>query len=227
MRVPAPVRVLAHRGLRSAGPENSRRAVVAAFERADGAEVDVLVAADGRAVLRHDERLADGTPVSSLSLADARRILAASDDDLPTVEDVLAAVAGRPGTLNLELKVPGAARALAPFASRLGRAVVVTSFWAAEVHEATRFLRGVRAGLLVAHVPVASPPAGAALLVVHHALLPAVRDAFPAAALWAWTVDDDAAARRALAARCEVVIADDPERTSARLRDLAGQVRGE
>jgi glycerophosphoryl diester phosphodiesterase len=215
------VRVLAHRGLRSAGPENSRRSVVAAFERAEGAEVDVLVTADGRAVLRHDERLADGTPVSSLTLAQARRILRAGDDDLPAVEDVLAAVAGRPGTLNLELKVPGAARALAPLASRLGAGVVATSFWASEVHEAARFLPGVPAGLLVSHVPVASPPAGAALLAVHEALLPAVRAAFPNAVLWAWTVDDDAAARRALGARCEVAIADDPEGLAARLSSLA------
>ena len=221
MRVQEPIRVLAHRGLRSAGPENSRRAVVAAFQRADGAEVDVVVTADGRAVLRHDERLADGTPVSSLTLAEARRILRAGDDDLPAVEDVLAAVAGRAGPLNLELKVPGAARALAPFASRLGAGVVVTSFWAGEVHEAARFLPRVPAGLLVSHVPVVSPPAGTACLAVLHRLLPDVRAAFPETPLWAWTVDDDAAARRVVDARCEVAIADDPEALSARLHDLA------
>jgi glycerophosphoryl diester phosphodiesterase len=204
------VRVLAHRGLRSAGPENSLRSVVAAFQAADGAEVDVLVTADGRAVLRHDERLPAGTPISSLSLTEARRLAGGDAEDLPAVDDVLTALQGRSGTLNLELKVPGAARALAPLASRMDAHVVVTSFWASEVFEAARHLPGVRAGLLVSHVPVALVPAGATFLSVLETLLPAVRAAFPSTPLWAWTVNDEPAMRRARAAGCELVISDDP-----------------
>jgi glycerophosphoryl diester phosphodiesterase len=178
--------------------------------------VDVLVTADGHAVLRHDERLADGTPVSSLSLREARRILGADADDLPLVADVLEAVRGRGGTLNLELKVPGAAAALAPLASRTTEAVAVTSFWASEVFEAGRFLPGLIAGLLVSHVPVPFVPPGATFLSVLETLLPAARAAFPATPLWAWTVDDPGALSRALSAGCEVLISDDPVRTLPR-----------
>jgi glycerophosphoryl diester phosphodiesterase len=204
--------LLAHRGHRAAGPENSLRSVVAACAAADGAEVDVLVTADGRAVLRHDDRLEDGTPVRRLPLADARRLLGADADDLPEVAAVLDALAadpaGRRGTLNLELKVPGAARALAPLASRLDR-VVFTSFWATEVLDALALFPERPAGYAVEGVPVAFVPDGAALLAVNHEAVGEVRAAFPQAPLWAWTVNDEAAAARARAARCAAVIGDD------------------
>jgi glycerophosphoryl diester phosphodiesterase len=174
--------LLAHRGHRAAGPENSLRSVVAAFHAADGAEVDVLVTADGRAVLRHDDRLPDGTPVRRLPLEDARRLLGADADDLPEVAAVLEALAADPacrrGTLNLELKVPGAARALAPLAARLDR-VVFTSFWATEVLDALALFPDRPAGYAVDVVPVSSVPEGSALLAVNHDVLPDVRATFP------------------------------------------------
>jgi glycerophosphoryl diester phosphodiesterase len=204
--------LLAHRGHRAAGPENSLRSVVAGCAVADGAEVDVLVTADGRAVLRHDDRLPDGTPIRCLSLADARRLLGADADDLPEVAAVLDALAHDPacrrGTLNLELKVPGAARALLPLASRLDR-VVFTSFWGSEVFEALGLFPDRPAGYAVEVVPVGFVPEGAALLSVNHDVLPDVRGAFPQAPLWAWTVNDEAAAAQARAARCAAVIGDD------------------
>jgi len=206
--------LLAHRGHRAAGPENSLRSVVAACAVADGAEVDVLVTADGRPVLRHDERLPSGVPVRSLSLADLRRLAAADADDLPEVAAVLDAVAahdrGRRGTLDLELKVPGAARALLPLAARLGR-VVFTSFYASEVQDALALFPEKPAGLLISHLPVRFVPEGAALLAVRQGILAEVRAAFPQAPLWAWTVNDEGAARRARAARCAAVIGDDVE----------------
>ena len=122
---------LAHRGHRAAGPENSLRSVVAAFEVADGAEVDVLVTADGKAVLRHDECLADGTPLRALSLAEARRRLGADADDLPLVSDVFRRLEGARGTLDVELKVPGAAAALRA-AGTVPAAVAFTSFLVSE-----------------------------------------------------------------------------------------------
>jgi glycerophosphoryl diester phosphodiesterase len=200
-------RLLAHRGHRAAGPENSLRSVVAAFDACDGAEVDVLVTADGRPVLRHDERLADGTPIRSLSLAEARLALAADADDLPEAGAVLAAVGWR-GTLNLELKVPGAARALRPLADRLAN-VTFTSLYAAEVLDALALFPSRPAGLLVSRWPSPFVPARAALLSVRHALLAEARAAFPAAPLWAWTVNDAEAMGRARVAACEVVISDD------------------
>jgi glycerophosphoryl diester phosphodiesterase len=202
--------LLAHRGHRAAGPENSLRSVVAACAAADGAEVDVLVTADGRAVLRHDDRLPDGTPVRALPLADARRLLAADADDLPEVSAVLEAMekAGPRGTLNLELKVPGAARALAPLADRLGR-VAFTSFWASEVLDAMALFPDRPAGYAIERGPVRFVPDGVALLSVAHEALAEVRAALPQAPLWAWTVNDAAAAERARSARCVAVIGDD------------------
>ena len=202
-----PPLILAHRGHRPAGPENSLRAVVAAFEVADGAEVDVLVTADGKAVLRHDDRLPSGVAIRSLSLSEARALAGASADDLPEVGPVLDAVRGR-GTLNLELKVPGAARGLSPLAP-LPAGVVLTSFYAVEVLDAQALFPGTPAGLLVSHAPIRFVPAGAALLSVLHRVLPEVRSAFPAATLWAWTVNDADAAARACAARCAAWIGDD------------------
>jgi glycerophosphoryl diester phosphodiesterase len=207
--------LLAHRGHRAAGPENSLRSVLAACAGEgglDGAEVDVLVTADGRAVLRHDDRLVDGTPIRCLSLAEARRLLGADADDLPEVGAVLEALDADPrtrrATLDLELKVPGAARALLPLAGRLSR-VVFTSFWAGEVLDALALFPGRPAGIAIEDVPVRFVPEGAALLAVSHEVVGEVRTAFPQAPLWAWTVNDEAAAARARAARCAAVIGDD------------------
>jgi glycerophosphoryl diester phosphodiesterase len=205
----APVRVLAHRGLRSAGPESSLSSVVAAFAACDGAEVDVLVTADGEAVIRHDERLPDGTPVRSLRVDEARRLLGTGEDGLPRVADLLDALDLRGGLLDLELKVPGAARALAALRP-LPHGTVLTSFYAAEVHEARVRLPEVPCGLLVSRALPRHVPRDAHALAVHHPLAEAVRAAHPGARLWAWTVNDAAAFARAAAARCEVVISDDP-----------------
>jgi glycerophosphoryl diester phosphodiesterase len=205
------VLLLAHRGDRSAGPENSLRSVVSAFRRADGAEVDVLVTADGRAVLRHDERLPGGCPVRDLPLPDLRRLLGADPDDLPLVGDVLAALDAvpEPGKrLNLELKVPGAARALAPLRDRLAR-VVFTSFFATEVQDAIALFPEVPAGLLASHAAFRFVPAGASLLAIRHAVLADVRARVPDVPLWTWTVNDVAAAERARLARCAAAIGDD------------------
>jgi len=207
---PARPLLLAHRGHRPAGPENSRRSVVAAFDVADGAEVDVIVAADGTAVLRHDDRMPGGFPVHALSVADMRRLGRLSADDLPTFGDVLDALGRRlaRGVWNVELKVPGAARALRPFAGRL-EGVVFTSFFAAEVLEAKACFPGQPSGLLASRAPIPYVPPGTDLLSVRHTALAAIRSAHPDARLYAWTVNDAEAAARARAAECEAWIGDD------------------
>lgn len=220
-RVPSPDRpwLLAHRGDRAAGPENSRRSVVAAFGTCDGAEVDVVVTSDGVPVLRHDDRLADGTAVRSLTVSELRRATAASDDDLPTFADVLDALGDRlaRGVWNVELKAPGAARALRPFAARLS-GVIFTSFFVTEVMDAGRWFEGVPVGLLTAHAPIPYVPPGVQWLSVRHPALAAVRVAHPTRPLLAWTVNDAAAAARARAAGCLGWIGDDVAALE-RLRD--------
>lgn len=210
-------RLLAHRGRRAAGPENSGRSVVAAFDACDGAEVDVVVTADGVPVLRHDDRLPDGTAVRSLPFADLRRAVGGDPDDTPRVEDVLAALAGHgapDAILNLELKAPGAALALRPLRASLGR-VVFTSFYAVEVLDARAAFPERPAGLLVSHAAFRFVPPGASLLAVQHRALPDVRRARPDATLWTWTVNDAAAAARAAEAGAVVWIGDDTDAMAA------------
>jgi glycerophosphoryl diester phosphodiesterase len=167
----------------------------------------VLATSDGVAVLRHDERLADGTPVRALDLETLRRLARADEDALPTVASVLEAwPEGK--TLDLELKVPGAARALRALAP-LPRGCVLTSFYAAEVLEALAAFPGTRVGLLVSRLPLRFVPPGTAFLSVLHVLLPEVRARFPDLPIWAWTVAGEASVRAARAANAEVVIADD------------------
>lgn len=206
-------RLLAHRGHRAAGPENSGRSVVAAFRVADGAEVDVIVTADGVPVLRHDDRLEDGTPVRSLPLRDLRRRLGGDPDDTPAAADVLAALEGvgaDDAVLDVELKVPGAARALAAVvtADALAR-VTFTSFFATEVLEARARFPARPAGLLVTVPTPPFVPPGAALLAVAVRCIEAARAAHPGARLWAWTLRDAADAVRARAAGAEAWIGDD------------------
>jgi glycerophosphoryl diester phosphodiesterase len=210
----SPPLLLAHRGWRAAGPENSRASVVEALRRCDGAEVDVIVTADGVPVLRHDERLPDGTAVRVLRLAEARAAARASPDEMPEVSSVLDALGGVGGAasvLNLELKVPGAARALSLAVrdrSRLAR-VVFTSFYATEVLEALAHFPGRPAGLLIGRRFASFVPPGVSLLAVSHRSVERARAQHPATPIWVWTINDAAAAARAKAARAEAWIGDD------------------
>lgn len=207
--------LLAHRGHRPAGPENSLRSVVAAFDVADGAEVDVIVTSDGVPVLRHDDRLADGTSVRTLTVSELRRATASNADDLPTFEAVLEALGPRlatgslvRGTWNLELKVPGAARALRPFASRLEGAVF-SSFFVTEVLDAKSWFPANPVALLTSRAPIPYVPAGVELLSVRHTALAEVRAAFPSMPLYTWTINDATAAASARVAGCLAWIGDD------------------
>lgn len=94
---------IAHRGLHDAGrgrPENSRAAILAAAEAGYGVELDVQLSADGRAMVFHDhhlERLTVGEgPVRRMTAADLGRFrLAGTDERIPTLAEILEAVAGR------------------------------------------------------------------------------------------------------------------------------------
>ena len=75
VRPPRPVQVMVHRGVATAAPENTRRAVeMCAEDYYEWAEVDVHLTKDGRHVLFHDGRLdgkTNGTgPVSAYSRDD-------------------------------------------------------------------------------------------------------------------------------------------------------------
>lgn len=95
---------LAHRGYHDQGqrrPENSLSAFRAAIAAGYGIELDIQLAADGEAVVFHDDtlnRMTTGAgPVQARSAAELRRIrLRHSDEDhIPGLEETLSLVAGR------------------------------------------------------------------------------------------------------------------------------------
>jgi glycerophosphoryl diester phosphodiesterase len=96
-------RPIAHRGLhdRARGlVENSRAAVAAAVASGYGVEIDVQRAADGEAMVFHDEALprltgAPGLVADHAAAALGRIRLLGSDETVPTLGEILALVAGR------------------------------------------------------------------------------------------------------------------------------------
>ncbi len=108
----------AHRGLWDADtPENSLPAFRRAAEGGFGVELDVHLTADGQLVVFHDDTLTrmcgDPRAVSACTLSELRRLrLAGSRETIPTLDEVLSAVAGRV-PLIVELKSDGNIEALA------------------------------------------------------------------------------------------------------------------
>jgi len=100
---------LAHRGLHGVGrPENSMAAFLAAHDAGYGIELDLQLSADGHAVVFHDKTLGRMTaldgPVLARSLDELQRTtLAGSQECIPSLEEVLARIAGRTPVL-IEMK---------------------------------------------------------------------------------------------------------------------------
>lgn len=101
----------AHRGLHGEGRlENSRGAFEAAIARGHGIELDVQESSDGRAMVFHDrilDRLTRETgPVAARTAAELEQVrLAGIDETIPTLNGILALIAGRVPLL-IEVKAP-------------------------------------------------------------------------------------------------------------------------
>lgn len=133
-------RILAHRGLSLAVPENSLESFRAALDAgATHLETDVRATSDGTAVLVHDPELPDGTPIARLTLPALNR-------RLPSVCTVAEALAALPSArFNLDLKARAAVEP-AVAAIRAGNAlprVLITSFSSRRRRPAVRALPGV------------------------------------------------------------------------------------
>ncbi|HSA60755.1 MAG TPA: glycerophosphodiester phosphodiesterase family protein [Nitrospiraceae bacterium] len=105
---------IGHRGAAGHAPENTLAAIQKGIGLGvDFVEIDVRRTADGVLVVLHDEtvnRTTNGTGrVAQLSLADLKKFDAGSGESIPTLEEVLKAIAGRAG-LMLELKMKGTAQ---------------------------------------------------------------------------------------------------------------------
>jgi glycerophosphoryl diester phosphodiesterase len=94
---------IAHRALHDAAsgiPENSRAAVQRAVRAGFGIEIDVQLSADGRAIVFHDETLDRLTHSTGEVRARTVRelsdlVLRRSEEHIPTLQDILALVAGQ------------------------------------------------------------------------------------------------------------------------------------
>src|SRR5262249_32888341 len=127
-----PVLVTAHRGHARAAPENTLSAMRKAIEsRADYAEMDVQLTADGKVVLLHDRDLKRLAGVSrrldELSYDEVRQLdvgswfaPAFSGERVPTLAEVIALCRGKI-RLNIELKFFGPDRRLARAVAELIR----------------------------------------------------------------------------------------------------------
>lgn len=100
--------IVAHAACKGHAPENTLAGVRAALRLgADAIEVDLHCTRDGAPVLIHDatvDRTTDGQgEIASLTLRQARRLDAGGGERIPTLREVLEAVAGR-ALLVLEVK---------------------------------------------------------------------------------------------------------------------------
>jgi glycerophosphoryl diester phosphodiesterase len=163
-----PVQVTAHRGHARAAPENTLSAMRKAIEsRADYAEMDVQLTADGVVVLLHDRDLKRVAGVSrrldELSYAEVRQLDVGSWFDpafagerVPTLDEVISLCRGKI-RLNIELKFFGPDRRLAEqVADIVGKRgfesdCLVTSLNYDALLEAKRCNPRLRTGLTVAH----------------------------------------------------------------------------
>ena len=105
---------IGHRGAAGHAPENTLAAIRKGIDLGvDFVEIDVRRTADGALVILHDEtvnRTTNGKGrVDRLSLQEIKRLNAGNGEAIPTLEEVLKAVAGRAGLL-LELKIHGVAQ---------------------------------------------------------------------------------------------------------------------
>lgn len=169
-RIPLPPAFLAapiaHRALhdRAAGRiENSPAAIRAALDHGYAIEIDLQLSRDGVAMVFHDEeldRLTDATgPVSARSAADLQAIrLKDSTDTIPTLDQVLAMVAGR---VPLLVEIKDQSLDMGPTDGRLEAAtaaalsgyrgdVAVMSFNPACIHHMARLAPGLPRGLTTA-----------------------------------------------------------------------------
>ncbi len=230
-----PVLVFGHRGSRSPGPDNSVAAVSGALSAgADGVEVDLRRASDGRLVLCHDA-VVRGRPVRTQTPREL------AEGGVPLLTEVLTACRGR-GRVVCEVKNspgepdhdPSAGLTLAALLSVLEPAddVVVSSFDARVAAAAGG--AGVRSALLTrpgttVGAGVAAALAGGQAELHAHVSSARVDRSAPRRAhdaglsLVVWTVSRLTQARRLMSAGADGVIADDPAAVVADLR--RGQAR--
>ena len=151
--------LIAHRGFSGRHPENTLRAFRAAEALGvDMVECDVHMSRDGQLVVIHDATLDRTTsgrgPVRERALAEIQALDAGEGERVPTLEELLAAVAL---PVVVEVKTPEALPGLLALYARrpeLRERLWPISFGHAIIRELTRRVDGLTAGVLYAGSPV-------------------------------------------------------------------------
>ncbi|MGH7277931.1 MAG: glycerophosphodiester phosphodiesterase, partial [Candidatus Rokuibacteriota bacterium] len=239
-----PVQVAAHRGGALLWPENS----LLAFENAlalgvDYLETDVHLTGDGEVVVLHDAtldrtttgqgRVRDVTRAGLAALRLRARDGSTTDQPVPFLVEVLAAIAPTRAQLLLEIKVdaerrryPGIEEKVVASLRRqalMGRTVIM-AFEDDTLRQVRTLDADVRTALLVARRRVVGAPPGAVLHwarraqathvgVDYHVLDVDLAAAARGAGLGvaAWTVNDEAAMQRAVEHGAQILITDRPD----------------
>lgn len=119
------IEAISHRGSRTGHVENAIGAVLAAVdEGADGVEIDVHATRDGVVIVHHDffprgrsgDRRLASRPIADLSFAELQTFDLGGGEHIPSLRDLLQAVAGR-ARLYVEIKGRGCEELLASFLS--------------------------------------------------------------------------------------------------------------
>lgn len=239
-------RIWAHRGASRAAPENTVPAFTAAAALgADGIELDVQRTRDGRLVVCHDEQI-DRTStghgwIRDMSLAELHRHdFSCGRADfagtrIPTLDDVLTALAGTDLSANIELKnsvvsYPGMEAEVVETVERLGWGgrVIYSSFNHASMRLMARM--GERVGLLYDEVlrrptryaldlgAAALHPSGRVMAIAPHTVRKAHRKGIE---VNVWTLDRPEQVRAALALDVDAIITNTPD-AALGVRDAAG-----
>ena len=218
--------IIAHRGASAERPENTLAAFRQALAlRVDGIELDVHVSRDGVPVVFHDVSLrrltGAGGRITALTWKELSVLRVRGTEPIPRLVDVLRLTRGR-AVVQIELKagVPVAPVVAAIKAARATEWVILASFSAGLVRSVKRQApriprmlitegRDLRA-LLVRQLAACD---AVGLSVNHRAIRSAAWIKYfqlRGYSVWAWTVNDAAAARRLAGWGIDALLGDDP-----------------
>jgi glycerophosphoryl diester phosphodiesterase len=210
-----PIRI-AHRGMPRAARENTLPSFQLALDAgADGLELDVHATADGVVVIHHDARLARGSAINRLTLAQLREHEAAPGVPIPTLVELCELVAGR-ATLFVEIKGAGIEAEVLEVLGQYSGEAAIHSFDHAMIRRTRQLDAERRLGILFDDRPldvIGSMAATGATDVwpnwrlVTADLVEAVHDA--GGRVIPWTVNDQASAQSLVALGVDALCGDD------------------
>jgi glycerophosphoryl diester phosphodiesterase len=151
------VEVVAHRGLHTSARENTVEAFELALSAgADAIELDVYTTADGIVVVHHDAAVHcrdSDIDIAGHPLTEVKAAAMEEGFQLPTLDEVLAAVAGR-ATIYIEVKAPDMELLVARIVRRTKERIAVHSFDHRIIKKIRDFVPGIQTGVLTVSRPV-------------------------------------------------------------------------